>query len=74
VTIKIKLFATFRKDRFKQKDIELPDNATLSEVMKPLCLPESQAKIVMVNGISTVEDCPLHDNDVIAIFPRIAGG
>jgi molybdopterin converting factor small subunit len=74
VVIELKLFGTFRQGHFKRKDLELAEGMLLSAIVEPLCLPESQAKIVMVNGISVTEDCELHDKDVIAIFPMIAGG
>jgi molybdopterin converting factor small subunit len=74
VVVELKLFGTFREGRFKQKDLELAERTLLSAIVEPLCFPESQAKIVMVNGICITDDCVLHDKDVIAIFPMIAGG
>ena len=72
--IELKLFGTFREGRFKRKDLELAEGTQLSAIVEPLDLPESQAKIVMVKGIAVMDDCVLHDKDVIAIFPMIAGG
>ena len=72
--IELKLFGTFREGRFKRKDLELSEGTLLSAIVEPLDLPESQAKIVMVKGIAVMDDCVLHDKDVIAIFPMIAGG
>lgn len=74
MVVELKLFATFRQGRFKQKDLELAEGALLSEIVEPLCLPDRLAKIVMVNGISVTDDCVLHDKDVVAVFPMIAGG
>jgi len=54
--------------------LELAEGTRLRAIIKPLDLPESQAKIIMVKGIAVTDDCVLHDKDVIAIFPLIAGG
>jgi sulfur carrier protein len=76
VEVELKLFATFRQGRFKQKHLTLAEGTLLSEVVEPLALGDRPKKIVMVNGISIIEtdDPVLSDKDVIAIFPMIAGG
>ena len=74
MVVELKLFATFRKGRFKQKYLELPEGTLLSEIVEPLKLPDKPPKILMVNGIAVINDCALGDKDVIAIFPMIAGG
>ncbi len=74
MVVELKLFATFRKGRFKQKCLELPEGTLLSEIVEPLKLPDKPPKILMVNGIAVNNDCKLKDKDVIAIFPMIAGG
>ena len=40
VVVELKLFATFRKGRFKQKYLELPEGTVLSEIVEPLKLPD----------------------------------
>lgn len=72
--VNLKLFATFREERFNQKVLELAEGTFLNEIVDPLCLPDKPAKIVMVNGISVTDNCVLHDKDVVSIFPMIAGG
>ena len=74
MVVELKLFATFRKGRFKQKRLELSEGTLLSEIVGPLKLPDKPPKILMVNGIAVNNDCTLHDKDVIAIFLMIAGG
>lgn len=74
MVVELKLFATFREGRFKQKHLELPEGTLLGEIVEPLHLPDKPPKILMVNGIATTDDCTLHDKDVVAIFPMIAGG
>ena len=72
--VELKLFATFREGRFKKKRLTLAEGTLLSEIVEPLSLPDRPKKIVMVNGISVIDDPVLSDNDVVAIFPMIAGG
>ncbi len=74
MVVELKLFATFRKGRFKQKYLELPEGTLLSEIVEPLKLPDKPPMILMVNGIAVTEDCTLNNKDVIAKFPMIAGG
>lgn len=74
MVVKVKLFATFREGRFKEKDMELPERTILRDLVKPLDFPEKPAKILLVNGIAAMEDSQLRDGDVVAIFPMIAGG
>lgn len=74
MVVKVKLFATFREGRFKEKDMELPERTILRDLVKPLDFPEKPAKILLVNGIRVTEDGQLNDGDVVAIFPMIAGG
>ena len=72
--VELKLFGTFREGRFKKKDLELAESTSLNEIVASLGLPDKQAKIVMLNGICLTDDCVLHDKDVVAVFPMIAGG
>ena len=74
MVVKVKLFATFRAGRFKEKDMELPEGTVLRDLVKPLDFPEKPAKILLVNGIRATEDSQLNNGDVVAIFPMIAGG
>ena len=74
MVVEVKLFATYRAGRFKVKKMELAEGAVLRDVIEPLGLPDEPPKILMVNGISVDEGHALADNDVVAIFPMIAGG
>ncbi len=72
--VEVKLFATYRQGRFNAKKMELAEGSLLRDVLEPLGLPDEPPKILMVNGISADEGHQLSNNDVIAIFPMIAGG
>jgi sulfur carrier protein len=75
MVVEVKLFATFREGRFNERELELPEESSLSYLLKYLKIPENDAKVIIVNGVavSAVEH-KLSNNDVIAIFPPIAGG
>ncbi len=74
MVVLVKLFATFRKDRFKEKQIELPEKSSMADLLKYLKIPDDQAKILLVNGIACKITHKLKSDDTIAIFPPIAGG
>ena len=74
MVVEVKLFATFREGRFNEKELELPEKSSLSELLKYLKIPEKDAKVLIVNGLAVSVEHKLNNNDVIAIFPPIAGG
>jgi len=74
MVVEVKLFATFREGRFSEKKLELSEESSLSDLLKCLKIPEKDAKIIIVNGQAVSVEHVLSNNDVIAIFPPIAGG
>ena len=72
--VEVRLFATFRKGRFKEKKMEFPDAASLADLLDHLQIAEKQARILLVNGNSVNPNYKLNHNDIISIFPPIAGG
>ena len=72
--VEVKLFANFRKGRFKKKEMELAEGSSVRDLLKNLDIPEKEAKIIIVSGLSTSAEHKLSDNDVVSIFPPIAGG
>ena len=74
MVVEVRLFATFREGRFNEKELELPEESSLSDLLKHLKIPEKDAKVIIVNGQSVSVEHQLNNNDVIAIFPPIAGG
>ncbi len=72
--VDVRLFATFRKGRFKEKPIELTDGSSVADLLEDLKIPAKDARILLVNGIAVSSEYKLAANDVVAIFPPIAGG
>jgi molybdopterin converting factor small subunit len=60
-------------------DIEVPDDASLNDVIDRFKVPRELAHLVLVNGVfHCTEDRNLpgvlKENDVLAIWPPVAGG
>lgn len=72
--VEVKLFATFRNNRFKSKAIEVADGFTVGGILKDLEIPVDQAGILLVNGLSADVEQSLVENDVVAVFPVVGGG
>ena len=58
--------------------LELPDGSTVAQVIEPFGLPQKLVHLVLVNGVYVPPDQRLShvlkDEDVLAIWPPIAGG
>ena len=74
MVVEVKLFATFREGRFNEKELELPEESSIGDLLKYLKIPEKDAKIIILNGLSVAVEHKLRNKDVVAIFPPIAGG
>jgi len=79
ITVDVKLFATLRRQFPDLKvgeamSVELPEDATVAELVNELALPEEQVKVVFVNGTIQKEDYGLTDGEEVGIFPPVGGG
>lgn len=74
MVVEVRLFASFREGRFKEKELELPEGSSLGDLLAQLEIAQKDAKITIVNGTAVSPDHKLAEKDVIAIFPPIAGG
>ncbi|NLV20599.1 MAG: MoaD/ThiS family protein [Syntrophomonadaceae bacterium] len=72
--VKVKLFATFRKGRFKEKEMELDEGCTVGWVIDYLRLPRKELGVVFLNGLSVTDDQQLQEGDTLSIFPMVGGG
>ena len=80
MTIEVKLFATLRKHLppggdGKSTSLELPEGATVTDVIDALKIPRAQAQLIMVDGHHVHDpDTALDRDGVGSIFPALAGG
>ena len=72
--VQVRLFASFREGRFKEKELEMSEGSSLGDLLAQLDIDRKDAKITIVNGSSVSAEHKLAEKDVIAIFPPIAGG
>ena len=79
ITVHVKLFATLRSYRpglrigeaFPE---ELPDGATVGQLLRQVGLPEEEVKMIFVNGIVRDREHTLAEGDELGIFPPVGGG
>jgi molybdopterin synthase sulfur carrier subunit len=79
ITVHAKLFATLRSYRpglglGQAFPVELPDGATVGQLVRLLGLPEEEVKMIFVNGIVRDREHVLADGDELGIFPPVGGG
>lgn len=74
MNITVKLFATLRNGRDKIMSIQMPDGATVSDVVAHMALPRDEVAIVMINSRGAELTTVLHDTDILALFPPVGGG
>jgi molybdopterin converting factor small subunit len=60
-------------------DIDISDDATLNDIIDQYKVPRELAHLVLVNGVYRDVDTrdqtgSLNENDVLAIWPPVAGG
>ncbi len=72
--IEVRLFATFRENRFNERRMDLPEDAQLQDLLQQLDIGADEAGILLVNGDSATPETKLHPGDVVSIFPAIGGG
>lgn len=72
--VKVKLFATLRKDRFNTKNLEIPVNTSTAEVLEMIGMPEKDAALIFINNCHAEPDAVLKDGDTLALFPPVGGG
>lgn len=74
MVVEIRLFATLREGRFRNKQIQFPEAALLGDLLENLKIPQEQVGILLVNGRTATAQSKLAEDDVVSIFPPIGGG
>jgi molybdopterin converting factor small subunit len=77
--VRVKLFATLCRYFSNAApgipfEIELPEGATLADLVDRLKLPHEEVKVFFVNGRARPIDWPLKPGDDVGIFPLVGGG
>ena len=79
ITVHVKLFATLRRFRSglglgEAFPVELPDGATVGDLIEHLALPKEEVRLIFVNAHFRELDYTLADGDELGIFPPVGGG
>ena len=72
--VEVRLFATLRQDRFPKRKLDVSEECTVGDVLRQLSIGSQEVAILLVNGQHVTVDHPLHADDVVSLFPLIAGG
>lgn len=75
----VKLYALLRKHHPGPKrsvplEVELPEGATVADLVPVLDLPAGLVRSAFVNNVEADLESVLHDGDVIGLFPPVVGG
>ena len=70
----VKLFAYFRDNRFKEREMDFVEGTTILDVVHFLNLPENELGVIMVNSRHSSLERQLLEGDIVALFPPIGGG
>ncbi len=70
----VKLFAYFRDNRFKQKQMEFPAGTTVEDIIVSLGVPLDELGVIMINSRHCELSQVPEEGDKVAIFPNIGGG
>lgn len=74
MNIEVRLFATFRKGRWKSKHLKLSQDTSIKDILVQLNINEEELGIALVNGRHSGVKTILKDGDVLSLFPPIGGG
>jgi molybdopterin synthase sulfur carrier subunit len=77
--VRVKLYATLSRYLSHTGpgipfEIEVPDSATVGDLVNRLKLPREEVKLFFVKGRARPIDWPLESGDEVGIFPLVGGG
>lgn len=77
--VRVKLFATLSQYVKEVPpgapfEVELPDGATLEDLLQQINIPAAEVKTIFVNGRAQDPSYALQPGDEVGVFPLIAGG
>ena len=73
-TIKVKLFASLRGGRFKEKDWDYVEGITVGRILEMLNINTKEVGVLLVNSRHRDTDYKLKEGDILSVFPVIGGG
>jgi sulfur-carrier protein len=79
VRVEVRLFATLTaflppESRDGVAILQVSEGSTIRDVVRRLGIPADLERVTLVNGRDSGPDDPLHPDDVLTVFPPLAGG
>jgi sulfur carrier protein len=74
MVVEVRLFATFRKGRFKKREMEFSEGSSLDALLESLKISREEAGLLLLNGQYACGQDKLAPDDVVSIFPLLGGG
>ena len=71
--VAVKLYASFRIDRFASMVREYPEHSTIATIVRDLGIPEEYL-IVLRNGCHAPLDEEVRAGDTVSLLPMLEGG
>jgi molybdopterin converting factor small subunit len=71
--LEVRLFANFRDNRDKKVFLDANDFSNVQQILDHIGIKREEVAILLVNGIHSKADMRLKDEDIVALFPPIAG-
>lgn len=72
--IEVRLFANFRDNRDKKVFLDANEFSDVQQILDHIGIKNEEVAILLVNGIHSNAQMHLKDEDIVALFPPIAGG
>ena len=72
--IEVRLFANFRENRDKKVFLDANEFSDVQQILDHIGIKNEEVAILLVNGVHSNAQMPLKDEDIVALFPPIAGG
>ena len=74
ISVKVTLFAYLRDGRFHEAGVDMPQGATVSDLLTRLGIDQVEVGVLMVNGHAGSFNTQLATGDRLTIIPPIGGG
>ncbi|MBU5612151.1 MULTISPECIES: MoaD/ThiS family protein [Geomonas] len=72
--IKVKLYASLRRQKFDEADWEITPDQKIASIVEQLGLARQDVGTVLVNGLHAGWDETVAEGDVVSLLPRMGGG
>lgn len=79
MNIKVKLFANLSKylppgTKNRMAELEVHPETTAGNVLDQLAVPKELTHLIMINGQHEPRDRVMEEDDLLSVFPPVAGG